>query len=102
MKKLLITGAAGQIGSELTVALRRRYSDSNVIACGHKTKPDAEFLDTGPFTYLDIRDFSALMDIVKKHNVDTIFHLAGILSAVGEKNPPLVWDIITLTWRIWK
>lgn len=93
MKKILITGAAGQIGSELTVALRHRYGDGNVVACGHKTKPDAKLLDTGPFAYLDIRDFSALVDIVKSYKVDTIFHLAGILSAVAEKNPQLAWDI---------
>jgi nucleoside-diphosphate-sugar epimerase len=93
MKKILITGAAGQIGSELTVALRRRYGDGNVIACGHKTKPDAKLLDSGPFAYFDIRDFSALVTIVKSHKVDTIFHLAGILSAVAEENPQLAWDI---------
>jgi nucleoside-diphosphate-sugar epimerase len=93
MKKILITGAAGQIGSELTDALRHRYGDGNVTACGHKTKPAAKLLDAGPFAYLDIRDFSALMTIVKKYQVDTIFHLAGILSAAAEKNPQLAWDI---------
>lgn len=93
MKKILITGAAGQIGSELTVALRHRYGDGNVIACGHKTKPDAAVLGSGLFTCFDIRDFTALLDIAKSHKVDTIFHLAGILSAVAEKNPQLAWDI---------
>ncbi|MEA3467829.1 MAG: L-threonine 3-dehydrogenase [Thermodesulfobacteriota bacterium] len=93
MKKILITGAAGQIGTELTVALRHRYGAGNVIACGHKTKPDAKLLDSGPFLYFDIRDFSALVTIVKRYKVDTIFHLAGILSAVAEKNPQLAWDI---------
>ena len=93
MKTILITGAAGQIGSELTVALRHRYGEGNVIGCGHKTKPDAKLLDSGPFLYFDIRDFSALVTIVKKYKVDTIFHLAGILSAVAEKNPQLAWDI---------
>lgn len=93
MKKILITGAAGQIGSELTVALRHRYGDDNVVACGHKTKPEPKLLDTGPFVYLDIRDFSALVHIVKSHKIDTIFHLAGILSAVAENNPQLAWDI---------
>ncbi|HIP39050.1 MAG TPA: NAD-dependent epimerase/dehydratase family protein [Desulfocapsa sulfexigens] len=93
MKNILITGAAGQIGSELTVALRHRYGDSNVIACGHKTKPDATLLESGPFASLDIRDFSALATIVEKQKIDTIFHLAGILSAVAEKNPQMAWDI---------
>jgi len=93
MKKILITGAAGQIGSELTVALRRRYGDDNVIGCGHKTRPESQLLESGPFAYFDIRDFSALVNIVKKYNVDTIFHLAGILSAVAEKNPQMAWDI---------
>jgi len=93
MKKILITGAAGQIGSELTVALRHRYGNSNVIGCGHTTKPDAGLLERGPFAYFDIRDFHALSGIVKKNKVDTIFHLAGILSAVAEKNPQLAWDI---------
>ena len=87
MKKILVTGAAGQIGSELTVALRHRYGDNNVIACGHKIKPDAKLFDTLPFVYVDIRDFSTLSGIVKSYKVDTIFHLAGILSDVAEKNP---------------
>lgn len=93
MKKILVTGAAGQIGSELTVALRHRYGDDNVIACGHKTKPDAKLFEAGPFVHFDIRDFFTLVDVVKSHKVDTIFHLAGILSAVAENNPQLAWDV---------
>lgn len=93
MKKILITGAAGQIGSELTVALRHRYGDGNVIACGHKTKPGAALLESGPFAFLDIRDFSALTAIAEKQKIDTIVHLAGILSAVAEEKPQLAWDI---------
>ncbi|MBU0944407.1 MAG: L-threonine 3-dehydrogenase [Proteobacteria bacterium] len=93
MTKILITGAAGQIGSELTVALRQRYGAGNVIACGHKTKLGPKSLYTGPFVYLDIRNFSTLVNIVKRYKIDTIFHLAGILSAVAEQNPQLAWDV---------
>ena len=100
MKTILITGATGQIGSELTVALRHRYGEGNVIACGHKTKPDAKLLDSGPFLYFDIRDFSALVTIVKSYKIDTIFHLAGILSAVAEKNPHLAWNINMTNWNL--
>lgn len=92
MKKILITGAAGQIGSELTAALRHRYGDTNVIGCGHKTKPAPHLLNVGPFVF-DIRDFSALVSIIKRYRIDTIFHLAGLLSAVAEKSPQLAWDI---------
>ena len=93
MKKILITGAAGQIGSELTVALRHRYGDNHVVASGHKTKLPSKLLYHGPSVYFDIRNFPALLNVVKQHNVGTIFHLAGLLSAVAEKNPQLAWDI---------
>ena len=93
MKRILVTGAAGQIGSELTMALRHRYGNNQVIACGHKTKPTAPLIDTGPFEYLDIRNFPLLENIVKKYKVDIIYNLAGILSATAESNPQLAWDV---------
>ena len=93
MKKILVTGAAGQIGSELTMALRQKYGGENVVACGHKTRPDASLHDSGPFEYLDVRDFSLVSRIVQHFEIDTIYHLAGILSAVAEENPQRAWDI---------
>ncbi len=93
MKGILVTGAAGQIGSELTMALRHRYGNDQVIACGHKTKPTAPLVGTGPFEYLDVRNFPVLENIVKKYKVVTIYHLGGILSAAAESNPQLAWDV---------
>jgi nucleoside-diphosphate-sugar epimerase len=54
VKKVLVTGATGQIGSELVVALREKYGKNNVVAAGHKKKPDKELLESGPFEYLDV------------------------------------------------
>lgn len=88
-----MTGAAGQIGSELIVALRQRYGKNNVIACGHRTLPDSKILDSGPFESFDVRDSSAVTDVVSKYGVDAVYHLAGILSATGEAKPQLAWDV---------
>jgi nucleoside-diphosphate-sugar epimerase len=93
MNKILITGATGQIGSELTSALRERYGDENVIAAGHRRDPDPEIASSGPFCRLDVRDTATLLAVVKEHRVDTIFHLASLLSAVAEEEPQLAWDI---------
>ncbi len=93
MKKILITGAVGQIGSELTLALRARYGGENVIATGRKTPPSPEIRDSGPFYFIDVTKRETIEAVVKKHNIDTIFHLAAILSAAGEKNPQLAWDV---------
>lgn len=93
MKKILITGATGQIGSELTPLLRRRHGSDNVIAAGHRRPADPEISTTGPFYSLDIRDAAALEQIIKDHQVDTIFHLAALLSAVAEAKPQTAWDI---------
>lgn len=91
MKKILITGATGQIGTDLAEELRRIYGRDNVITSSRRDKP--EFHEAGPFESMDCTDAKAFYELAKKHEVDTILHLAAILSAQGEKNPNLLWDI---------
>jgi len=93
IKKIMVTGATGQIGSELIPELRKKYGNDSVIAIGHKTKPTQEFLDSGPFEFADVTERLALEQIIKKYNIKIIYHLASILSAVGEKNPDLIWNV---------
>jgi nucleoside-diphosphate-sugar epimerase len=93
MKNILVTGAVGQIGSELTMALRDKYGNSNVVAGGRKTKPSEKLLNSGPFEIVDCTDASALSEVVKKYKIDTIYHLAAILSAVAEADPVLAWNV---------
>jgi len=93
MKKILITGAVGQIGSELTMSLRDKYGNDNVVAGGRKTKPSEKLLNSGPFEVVDCVDAKALASVVKKYKIDTIYHLAAILSAVAEANPVLAWNV---------
>lgn len=92
MKKILITGSLGQIGSELTLALRKKYGEDNVIATD--VRPNAHTtLENGPFYIADATKPDVLCDIIKKEKIDTIFHLAAILSAKGEMNPQFCWNI---------
>ena len=93
MKRILVTGATGQIGSELTLALRERYGNENVVAAGHKRKPTEELLNSGPFEIIDCGMISTVEKVVKKYKIDAIYHLAAILSAVAEANPKLAWDV---------
>jgi len=93
MKKILVTGAVGQIGSELTMELRHRFGAENVIATGRKTQPSEELKNSGPFHFIDVNKIETVEEIVKKYNIDTVIHMAAILSAVGEKNPQLCWDV---------
>lgn len=89
--KILITGALGQIGSELTTALKKIYGEKNVITSDVREGVIAEeFL---PYEQLNVLDKSRLGEIVKKHDIKIIYHLAAILSAAGEKNPSLCWDV---------
>jgi len=93
MKKILVIGSVGQIGSELTLELRKIYGAENVIAGGRKTKPSEKLLNSGPFVIVDACDKNALIDVVKKHGVDCIINMAAILSATGEQNPMFAWDV---------
>ena len=93
MKKILFTGCAGQIGSELTLAFRKLYGNDNIIASDLSTKVCPDLLNSGPFVQLDVLDTKALGETIDKYKVDGIVHLAAILSAVGEKNPQLAWNV---------
>ena len=93
MKKILITGALGQIGSELTLTLRERYGEKNVVATDLRSDADRSFMDSGPFHLLDSRDGKELANLVRRYKADTIYHLAALLSAVAEKNPQKAWDV---------
>lgn len=94
MRKILITGALGQIGSELATEMRKIYGNDNVIASGRRVKEGhEELIESGPFEIVDINDPKRLSELVKKHKVNTIVNLAAILSAVGEDNPSLCWDV---------
>ena len=93
MKRIMVTGAVGQIGSELTPALREIHGADNVIATGHRTEPSPALRDGGPFEFIDVTRKETVEEMVDKYNIDTIYHMAAILSADGEKNPSLAWRV---------
>ncbi len=93
MKTILVTGAVGQIGSELTIALRKKYGESKVVATDIRMPTDSDLRDSGPFEFLDCLDPHHITRVMQIHNADTIFHLAAILSAVGETKPNQAWQI---------
>ena len=93
MTRVLVTGAVGQIGSELTMVLREKYGNDNVVATGRKTAPSEKLLNSGPFEYADCTDFEKLKSVIQKYKIDTIYHLAAILSGVAEAKPQLAWDV---------
>jgi len=93
VNKILITGACGQVGSELALFLRERYGNDNVIATGHRTKPGETLLNSGPFHFIECTDIETVREVVRKYRVDTVYHLAALLSAVAEAKPHLAWDV---------
>lgn len=94
MKNVLIIGATGQIGSELTMKLREAYPGGNVVAGYIKgAEPKGELLESGPSALVDITDANQIADAVERYNIDTIYNLAALLSAVAEARPQLAWKI---------
>ena len=91
-KTTLILGACGQIGTELTLALREKYGNDAVIATDIKEPALAE-LNNGPFEILDASDADRMRSICEKYNVGTVYHLVAMLSATGEKFPMKAWDL---------
>jgi len=89
MENVLVTGALGQIGSELTPALRAREDTERVIATDVQEPEDVQ----GPFESLDVADSDAIVDLIEAYEVDTVFHLAAILSAKGEEHPQLAFEV---------
>jgi nucleoside-diphosphate-sugar epimerase len=92
--KILVTGALGQIGSELVPALRERYGADQVIASDIRMMSREELLRAdGPFDFLDCTSERQIQDVVQRHQIKTIYHLVALLSAVGEGKPQVAWDV---------
>ncbi len=91
-EKILVVGAAGQIGTELVLELRLRFGAETIIASDIKT-PNYDVIEGGIFEFLDILDYKALLKIVKKHNIKQVYQLAALLSATAEQNPMFAWKL---------
>ncbi|NCB17287.1 MAG: NAD-dependent epimerase/dehydratase family protein, partial [Synergistales bacterium] len=92
MKRIVVTGAGGQIGVELTPFLREIYGAENVLGTARRNIP-GPVSEGGPFELLDVRDGKAFSDLLRTFRADTVIHLAGVLSAKGEGDPLSSWDI---------
>lgn len=102
MKKILVIGATGQIGSELTMKLRGVYGNDNVVA-GYITgaEPNEMLRKSGPCEICDVTDAAAIAAVVQKHNIDSIYNLAALLSVVAENKPKLAWHIgVNGLWNV--
>ena len=102
MKNVLVIGSTGQIGSELTRELRKRYGNDSIVAGYIKgAEPKGELKESGPSAEADVTNPEMIADVVKKYNIDTIYNLAALLSVVAEKKPQQAWKIgIDGLWNI--
>lgn len=102
MKNILIIGATGQIGSELTMELRKRCGNDHVVAGYiHGSEPKGELKESGPSEVVDVTDGEMIAAAVKKYHIDTIYNLAALLSVVAESKPKLAWKIgIDGLWNV--
>jgi nucleoside-diphosphate-sugar epimerase len=92
-ESILVIGAGGQLGAELTLALREKYGDSQVLATDLNPLRPGNLLAAGPSDTLDVLDKARLQELAGKYRFTQIYHLAAVLSAVGEKNPVLAWKV---------
>lgn len=102
MKNILVIGATGQIGSELTMELRRRYGDSHVVA-GYISgaEPKGVLKDSGPSAIADVTDRQSMKTVIKQYNIDTVYNLAALLSVVAERKPEMAWKVgIDGLWNV--
>lgn len=93
MKRILVSGCLGQIGTELVTKLREVYGVDNVVATDVRKPEGNPIVEGGIFETLDVTNYDEFLSIAKKHEVDTIIHLAALLSAVAEAKPQLAWTI---------
>jgi len=93
MSKILITGSLGQIGSELANALSERYGTNNVIVTDVRAKTCDDQISDCECAVLDVTDVTQIAELIKKHNIKTIYHLAALLSAVAEAKPQTAWNV---------
>ncbi|WP_242926463.1 NAD-dependent epimerase/dehydratase family protein [Pontibacter vulgaris] len=90
---VLVIGACGQLGSELTLELRNMYGGQNVVAADISAPKQADLRDSGPFEKVDVLDTKVLAELASKYKFKQIYHLAAVLSATGEKNPKFAWKL---------
>src|SRR5690606_9235470 len=90
--KILIIGASGQIGSELTLKLRELHGNENVIASDLKPGGD-ELMNSGPFEIVDATDQNLIEDLIKKYGITDVYLMAALLSATAEKMPMKAWEL---------
>jgi nucleoside-diphosphate-sugar epimerase len=93
MKRILVTGAGGQIGSELVPALRARYGEDRVVASDIRVPPPDHAAAAASIEHLDCTHIREIEHAVRRYEVGTIFHLAALLSAVAEEKPRVAWEI---------
>jgi nucleoside-diphosphate-sugar epimerase len=93
MKRILVIGSVGQIGSELVPFLREKYGKENVVAAGHSKQPTEALKNAGPFEFVDALNRESVEKTLDQYDIDTIYHLAAVLSAAGEKNPQLAYQV---------
>ncbi|UQD55503.1 L-threonine 3-dehydrogenase [Flavobacterium sp. K5-23] len=90
--KILIIGACGQIGTELTQKLRKMYGTDNVIASDIR-KLNIDVVNSGPFEVVNALDFNQIENLVETHQITDVYLMAALLSATAEKNPAFAWDL---------
>ena len=90
---VLVIGACGQLGSELTLELRNMYGGANVVAADIAAPKQADLRDSGPFEKIDVLNAKAMGELASKYKFKQIYHLAAVLSATGEKNPKFAWQL---------